>query len=272
MSKLDQLVEAARDGVRKRRQEVSGDELRSKLGTRTGSRPFKEALVRPGLAVIAEFKRGSPSVGLIDADADVAEVVGQYERGGAAAISVLTDEPHFHGSLADLERARAATVLPILRKDFIVDPYQLWEAAIAGADAILLIVAALADEDLRVLWEEAATLDLDCLVEVHDEDDLERALEILDPDVIGINNRNLRDLKVDVTTTAELITDVPAGITVVAESGYSEPAQIEELDRIGVDAVLIGESLMRSADPAQSVREMTLEEDATREHLFSDER
>jgi indole-3-glycerol phosphate synthase len=272
MSKLDQLVDAARDGVRKRREEVSGDELRAKLGTRTGSRPFKEALVRPGLAVIAEFKRGSPSVGLIDADADVATVVEQYERGGAAAISVLTDEPHFHGSLADLERARAATVLPILRKDFIVDPYQLWEAAIAGADAILLIVAALADEDLKVLWDEAAALDLDCLVEVHDGEDLERALEVLDPDVIGINNRNLHDLRVDVTTTEELVTDVPAGITVVAESGYSQPEQIEELDRIGVDAVLIGESLMRSQDPVQAVRAMTLEEDATREHLFSDER
>jgi len=272
MSKLDQLVEAARDDVRKRRDEVSGDQLRAQLGTRTGSRPFKEALVRPGLAVIAEFKRGSPSAGLIDADADVAEVVGAYERGGAAAISVLTDGPHFHGSLADLERARAATALPILRKDFIVDPYQLWEAAIAGADAILLIVAALADEDLQLLWDEAATLDLDCLVEVHDEEDLERALDLLDPDVIGINNRNLRDLKVDTGTTAELVVDVPAGKTVVAESGYGDRAQIAELDRIGVDAVLIGESLMRAPDPALRVREMTLDEDATREHLFSDER
>ena len=162
--------------------------------------------------------------------------------------------------------------MPILRKDFIVDPYQLWEAAIAGADAILLIVAALADEDLQLLWDEAATLDLDCLVEVHDEEDLERALDLLDPDVIGINNRNLRDLKVDTGTTAELVVDVPAGKTVVAESGYGDRAQIAELDRIGVDAVLIGESLMRAPDPALRVREMTLDEDATREHLFSDER
>jgi indole-3-glycerol phosphate synthase len=272
MSKLDQLVEAAREGVEGRRRQVSAEDLRARLGTRSGSRPFKEALIRPGLSVIAEFKRGSPSAGSIAAGADVAEIVAAYERGGAAAISVLTDEPNFHGSLADLERARAATVLPILRKDFIVDPYQLWEAAIAGADAALLIVAALADEDLRLLWEEAGALDLDCLVEVHDEEDLDRALELLDPDVIGINNRDLRDLKVDTDTTEELITDVPAGITVIAESGYSTPEQLQELDRIGVDAVLIGEALMRSGDPEARVREMTLDEDATREHLFSDER
>lgn len=272
MSKLDQLVDAARDGVRRRRSEVSGDDLRARLGTRTGSRPFKEALVRPGLSVIAEFKRGSPSAGRINADADVAATVASYERGGAAAVSVLTDEPNFHGSLADLEQARSATALPILRKDFIVDPYQLWEAALVGADAVLLIVAALATEDLQLLWEESAALDLDCLVEVHDEEDLERALEAIDPDVIGINNRSLHTLEVDVGTTAELITDVPAGKAVVAESGYSDRAQIEELDRIGVDAVLIGETLMRSGDPAALVRDLTLDEDATREHLFSDER
>lgn len=272
MSTLDQLVEAAREGVRRRSSQVSGEELRQRLGTRSGSRPFKEALVRPGLAVIAEFKRGSPSAGAIRPDADVSAVVAAYERGGAAAISVLTDEPHFHGSLADLEAAREATTLPILRKDFIVEPYQLWEAAIAGADAALLIVAALADEDLQLLLEEASALDLDCVVEVHDDEDLERALEVIDPDVIGINNRNLKNLEVDTATAADLITDVPAGVTVVAESGYTSAEQIEELDRIGVDAVLIGESLMRSDDPEALVRALTLDEDATREHLFSDER
>ena len=271
MSKLDQLVDAAREGVRTRSSQIPGDELRAQLGTRTGSRPFKEALVRPGVSVIAEFKRGSPSAGAIDPDADVASFVSAYERGGAAAISVLTDEPHFHGSLADLEQARAVTALPILRKDFIVDPYQLWEAAIAGADAALLIVPALADEDLALLFEEAAALDLDCVVEVHDEEDLERALRI-DPEVIGINNRDLRTLEVDTSVAEELVTDVPAGKTVIAESGYTDRAQVEELDRIGVDAVLIGETLMRCADPEAMVRELTLDEDATREHLFSDER
>lgn len=271
MSRLEQLVDAARDGVERRRREVPGEELRQRLGTRTGSRPFKEALTRPGLSVIAEFKRGSPSAGPIRPDADVAAVVGAFERGGAAALSVLTDEPNFHGSLSDLEQARAACGLPILRKDFIVDLYQLWEAATAGADAVLLIVAALADEDLRVLYEEAAALDLDCLIEVHDEDDLERALG-LDPEVIGINNRNLRDLSVEVGTTSELIVNVPAGKTVVSESGYRERVQLEELERIGVDAVLIGESLMRTDDPEGKVRELTLDDQATREQLFLEDR
>ncbi|MGI9021084.1 MAG: indole-3-glycerol phosphate synthase TrpC, partial [Solirubrobacterales bacterium] len=193
--------------------------------------------------------------------------VAAYERGGAAAVSVLTDEPHFHGSLADLGEARSATGLPILRKDFIVDPYQLWESVIAGADAVLLIVAALADEDLRLLWEEAGALDLDCLVEVHDERELERALEV-GADVLGINNRDLRDFSVDVHRTHELITDVPAGKTVVSESGYSSPDQFEELERIGVDAVLVGEALMRASDPEAAVRALTGDEEATREHYL----
>ena len=152
----------------------------------------------------------------------MAEIVAAYERGGAAALSVLTDEAHFGGSLEDLRAAREASDLPILRKDFIVDPYQLYEAAVNGADAVLLIVAALHDDDLAELHELARALDLDCVVEVHDEHELERALE-LDADVIGINNRNLDDLSVDVATTLELMPDVPAGKTVVSESGYRAP-------------------------------------------------
>ncbi len=256
MSTLDQLVEAARDGVRRRSSQISGDDLRSRLGTRTGSRPFKEALVRPGLAVIAEFKRGSPSAGLIDPDADVPSVVSAYERGGAAAISVLTDERNFHGSLADLEQARAATTLPILRKDFIVDPYQLYESAAAGADAILLIVAAIAPRVLAELHAEARALDLDVLVEVHDEEELECALEILDADVIGINNRDLTDLSVDVERTFELLADIPAGKTVVSESGFHSREQLDELERVGVDGVLVGESLMRAADPVALLKSL----------------
>ena len=270
MSRLDQLLDAAREDVARRRSQLPAEDLRGRLGTRSGSRPFKEALVRPGLSLIAEFKRGSPSAGEIHPGADVGRIVSAYEEGGAAALSVLTEERHFHGSLEDLRAARAACTLPILRKDFIVDPYQLWEAALAGADAVLLIVAALADEDLRLLYEEAAALDLDCLVEVHDEQDLERALD-LDPEVIGINNRNLHDFRVDIDVTRELITDVPAGKTVVSESGYERRDQIEELDRIGVDAVLIGETLMRAADPEAMVRELTLDEELTREHLLSEE-
>jgi len=268
MSRLDQLLDTTREGVERRRREVSGDDLRARLGTRSGSRPFKEALVRPGLSLIAEFKRGSPSAGRIHPDAVVSELVSSYERGGAAALSVLTEEVHFHGSLADLEAAREASGLPILRKDFIVDPYQLWESAVAGADAVLLIVAALADADLKVLFDEAGALDLDCVVEVHDELDLERGL-VLDPDVIGINNRDLKSFEVKLETTQALCVDVPAGKTVVSESGYETPGQLEELERIGVDAVLIGESLMRSANPEALVRELTLHGETTRERLIT---
>jgi indole-3-glycerol phosphate synthase len=269
MSRLDQLLAATREDVAQRRSQTSAEELRSRLGTRGGSRPFKEALSRPGLSLIAEFKRGSPSAGEIRPDADVAEIVAAYEEGGAAALSVLTEPHEFLGSLDDLRAARAGSSLPILRKDFIVDPYQLWESALAGADAVLLIVAALGDEDLKLLYEETVQLDLDCVVEVHDESDLERALAV-DPEVIGINNRDLQSFETDVGTTHEVCPDIPAGKTVVSESGYERREQLDELDRIGVDAVLIGETLMRAPDPTALVRELTLNEGLTREHLLDD--
>ena len=267
MSKLEELVGAAREDVERRKAAVPVEDLREAVGTLSGSRPFSEALVRPGLSLIAEFKRRSPSAGEIGGGATVAEVCAAYERGGAAALSVLTDEPHFGGSLDDLRQARAASSLPILRKDFIIDTYQLYEAAVNGADAVLLIVAALEDRALSLLYEEARLLDLDCLVEEHDEPELERALEV-DADVIGINNRKLEDLSVNLETTAELITDVPAGKTVVSESGYSRREQLEELERIGCDAVLVGETLMRSADPEAAIRELTMDDEATREHYM----
>jgi indole-3-glycerol phosphate synthase len=264
---LDRLVDAARDGVGRRSAATPLTELESRLVERGEDRPFSEALVRPGVSVIAEFKRRSPSSGEISSQAPVSDVVRAYERGGATALSVLTDEEHFGGSMADLSAARAACDLPILRKDFIIDRYQLYEAAAGGADAVLLIVAALDDGPLAELHREARALDLDCLVEVHDEEELQRALDI-DCDVIGINNRNLRDLSVDTSRTAELMTDVPAGKTVVAESGYQHREQIEELERIGADAVLIGESLMRSPDPEAMLRSLTVGEDPTREHAI----
>jgi indole-3-glycerol phosphate synthase len=267
VSKLDELVEAAQAGIERRKREVPAEDLRSRVGTLSGSRPFSEALGgRDGVSLVAEFKRSSPSAGEIRPGATVGEVCAAYERGGAAALSVLTEETRFSGSLDDLRSARAASSLPILRKDFIVDTYQLYEAAVNGADAVLLIVAAMEDDLLSVLYAEARMLDLDCLVEVHDAEDLERALA-LDADVIGINNRNLKDLSVDLETTPELITDIPAGKIVVSESGYTSHEQIAELERIGVDAVLVGESLMRAADPEAAVRELTRDEELTREHL-----
>jgi indole-3-glycerol phosphate synthase len=264
---IEQLIAAARTGVEERRRETPQADLESRLHGRGEDRPFSEALVRPGLSLIAEFKRQSPSAGEISATAAVAEQVGAYERGGAAALSVLTDQLHFGGSLEDLRGARAACSLPILRKDFIVDPYQLYEAAVNGADAVLLIVRALDDRELGEMYERARGLDLDCLIEVHDSEELERALQ-LDADVIGINNRNLDEGTVDVSTTYELMPDVPAGKTVVAESGISSRAELDELERVGVDAVLIGSALMSAADPEALTRELTGSDEGTREHYL----
>jgi indole-3-glycerol phosphate synthase len=264
---MDQLIAGAREGVEARRAALPQADLQARLSGRREDRPFSEALTRPGLSLIAEFKRRSPSAGALAPEGvDVAAQVSAYERGGAAALSVLTDEPHFGGSLADLRAARAACTMPILRKDFIVDPYQLYEAAVNGADAVLLIVAALEDRELRKLYEEARGIDLDCLVEVHDDGELERALEA-GADVIGINNRNLDDMNVDIATTYELMPDVPAGKTVVAESGISGREELEELERVGVDAVLIGGALMTATDPEEKVRDLTGNDEATREHL-----
>jgi indole-3-glycerol phosphate synthase len=264
MGMIEQLVSTAKEGVERRRARVPLADLESRLESRGEDRPFMEALVRPGLSLIAEFKRRSPSAGPIAVDAPVAGTVQAFERGGAAALSVLTDEAHFGGSLDDLRAAREACDLPILRKDFVVDPYQLYEAAANGADAVLLIVRALDDERLAGLHSEALALDLDALVEVHNDEELERAL-VLDAAVIGINNRDLDSQAVDLATTFELMPDVPAGKTVVAESGISDPAELEELDRVGVDAVLIGEALLRASDLEARTREFARDEEATRE-------
>ena len=256
MSVLDRIVDATRSDVERRRREVPLAELEQRLGGRD-DRPFSEALLLPGVSVIAEHKRRSPSAGELRAGATVEEIVCAYERGGAAALSILTEGPHFGGGLADLHEARAASMLPILRKDFIVDAYQVFESAAAGADAILLIVAALSRRELAALYADATGLDLDVLVEVHDEEELETALEVVDADVIGINNRDLQTFEVDVERTYELLSDVPAGKTVVSESGFHTREQIDDLERVGVDAVLIGESLMRSPDPELACRELT---------------
>jgi indole-3-glycerol phosphate synthase len=215
-----------------------------------GLRDFAGALKGPGTAVIAEHKRRSPSAGAIREDLEVEDVVGAYERGGAAALSVLTEGPNFGGSLEDLRRARRASSLPILRKDFVVDTFQVHEAFAAGADAILLIVAALGRRELTELHAAAQQCGMAVLVEVHDKSELERALD-LGPTLIGINNRDLTTLKIDLRRTSALRTAIPDGITVVAESGYTTAEQLRDL---GVDAVLMGETLMRSADIEAAVR------------------
>jgi indole-3-glycerol phosphate synthase len=258
MSVLDRIIDRTRDEVERRRAALPLAELESRLRERPDDRrPFAEALTRPeGISLIAEHKRRSPSAGTIREGASVTDVVHAYERGCAAALSILTEPFHFGGALEDLVEARAATGLPVLRKDFILDPYQVYESAAAGADALLLIVAALHPEDLKILYKEARMLDLDVLVEVHDEEELDVALE-LDADVLGINNRDLSDFSVDIERTFELLSDVPAGKTVVSESGISSRADLEALERVGVDAVLVGETLMRAPDPEAACRELT---------------
>ena len=256
MSVLERIVEDTRGEVDRRRESVPLARLEAVIAERPEGRPFEEALLRPGISVIAEHKRRSPSAGTIREGATVEAIVAAYERGGAAALSILTEPFHFAGSLDDLRTARAATGLPVLRKDFIVDPYQLYEAAAAGADAILLIVAALEPDPLYELLREARALDLDALVEVHDESELEIALAV-EADILGINNRDLVDFSVDIERTYELLSDVPAGKTVVSESGFSTREQLDELERVGVDAVLIGETLMRSQDVEQACRRLT---------------
>ena len=256
MNTLERIVDSTRREVEQRREAVPLTTLERQLVARGDDRPFAEALVHPGVSVIAEHKRRSPSAGAIREGATVAEIVCAYERAGAAALSILTEGPHFGGSLDDLREARAASRLPILRKDFVVDHYQLFESAAAGADAILLIVAALEPRELTRLHHEALALDLDVLVEVHDADELETALE-LDADMIGINNRDLTDFTVDVARTFELLADVPAGKTVVSESGIGTRDQLDELERVGVDAVLVGEALMRADDLEAACRALT---------------
>ena len=262
MTRLDAIVQATRDEVERRKRERPLADLEREADRRPEGRPFHEALARPSTSVIAEHKRRSPSAGEIREGASVTEIVRAYERGGAAALSILTEERHFGGSLADLTEARSASELPILRKDFTVDPYQLVEARAVGADAVLLVVGSLESDVLASLYQEARALDLDALVEVHDGNELETALEI-DADLIGINNRDLQDFSVDIAKTFELLADVPAGKTVVSESGIVHREQVEELERVGVDAVLVGETLMRAADPEGACRELTRWEEPT---------
>jgi indole-3-glycerol phosphate synthase len=262
VSRLDSIVQATRDEVERRKRERPLSELEREAERRQEGRPFLEALARPGTSLIAEHKRRSPSAGEIREGASVTDIVRAYERGGAAALSILTEEKHFGGSLQDLQEARRASELPILRKDFTVDPYQLVEARAVGADAVLLVVGSLEADELADLFQEARALDLDALVEVHDEEELAVALEV-DADVIGINNRDLQDFSVDISKTFELLADVPAGKTVVSESGIVFREQIEELERVGVDAVLVGETLMRAADPEAACRELTRWEEPT---------
>ena len=260
--RLESLVAATRERLEVRKRERSLGELDGVVAETPPCLPFAESLSRPGTSVVAEYKRRSPSAGTIREGASVTDVVRAYERGGAAAVSVLTEEDHFGGSLADLEEARRALDIPILRKDFTLDPYQVYEARAAGADAILLVVGALSTRELGLLYGVSRELEIDAIVEVHDEDELNAALDV-DADIIGINNRNLVDFSIDLQVTYDLLADVPTGKIVVSESGIHTRADVEELEQVGVDAVLVGEALMRAPDPEAACRDLARTEEPT---------
>ena len=208
------------------------------------------------LKIIAEFKRASPSVGMIQSDLSPADAARLYERGGACAVSVLTDEEHFGGSIADLGAVRSSTHLPVLRKDFIIDEIQIYEAVTAGADAILLIVAALDDASLGELRKVAEDeLGLDALIEVHTSDELRRALNT-GAKIIGVNNRDLQTFEVSLSTSERLIAEAPQDSVMISESGLRDPAQLRRLYALGFRGFLIGEQLMRAKNPETALRDL----------------
>jgi indole-3-glycerol phosphate synthase len=252
---LETIVAATRTRVETRRDLISDAALEARIASQPGTRGFRAALARPGVNVIAECKRRSPSKGLLRAAYDPVQIARSYEQAGAAAISVLTEPTFFDGELSHLEAVRAAVSLPLLRKDFIVDRYQLLEARAAGADAILLIVAALDDGGLSVLRREAEGLGLDALVEVHDDVELDRAVAS-GARIIGVNNRNLRTLDVDLDASEKLGARMPSDVVAVAESGLKSREDVDRLAARGYGAFLVGERLMTAADPGAALTEL----------------
>jgi indole-3-glycerol phosphate synthase len=252
---LDEILAQTRQAVSCARGRVPLAGLEMQVACAPPIRDFAAALGQSGLACIAEFKRRSPSKGWINRDADAAVVARAYQAAGAAAISVLTDGPFFGGSLDDLRRARAAVDIPVLRKDFIVDRYQVAEARAAGADAILLIVSALRQEELVALFAEVRRLGMEALVETHDRQEVERAIAA-DARVIGVNHRDLRTFKMDMTLATTLRPLVPSGRLLVAESGIRTPDDVSKMQAAGVDAVLVGGSLMCEPDPSSALRRL----------------
>ncbi len=256
---LDKIMARKRKEVAERRARVSLHELEQRSAEQEPPRGFAGALQRRVAAcepaIIAEVKKASPSKGVIRADFDPVSIASSYERGGATCLSVLTDIDFFQGADAYLQQARGACALPVLRKDFTADPYQVIEARAIGADAILLIVAVLSDGQLQELAHAAAEAELDVLVEVHDRAELERALELSTP-LLGINNRNLHTFETRLDTTLELLPHIPEGRVVVTESGIHSAEDVALMRDHAVHAFLVGEAFMRADEPGEKLREL----------------
>ncbi len=251
---LDEIMRYHREQLPRTMRQVPLAQLRALAQVAPPALDFRAALAGPGVALIAECKKASPSRGLLRRSYNPVALAKLYRQGGARAVSVLTDARHFQGSLADLRDVKEAWPrLPLLRKDFVFDRYQIFEARAAGADAILLIAAVLAPAQLGELQHLARDLGMTALVEVHSAAELERVLP-LDPTLIGINNRDLQTFEVDFAITARLRAEIPAGTLVVAESGIKSPVDVREMARIGVDAILVGEALVTARDTLATTR------------------
>ncbi|MEM0895503.1 MAG: indole-3-glycerol phosphate synthase TrpC [Verrucomicrobiota bacterium] len=260
MNKLDEIIAHKRTEVEKILPKA--ELLRAAATERNEFRSLEAALNADEfrLGLIAEVKKASPSAGTIAEDFDPVRQAKMYDEGGASAISVLTDEKYFQGNLSYLTRIRQEVAIPVLRKDFIVDKVQIYEASVAGADAILLIAAALTDEEMKDLLDTAATFQLEVLLEVHDREELDRALDT-DARLIGINNRNLKTFEVDLQTTERLSEEIPDnGYTLVSESGIKTAGDARQLQSWGANALLVGETLMRAHDPGAMIGELMVSE------------
>ena len=253
MSVLSSIIEGVREDLAARRLPMG--QLQEALEIAPAVRDCLPLLISSEMSVIAEVKRSSPSKGALATISDPAGLAAQYEEAGAQVVSVLTEQRRFGGSLADLDSVRKAIELPILRKDFMVDEYQFYEARAHGADVVLLIVAALSKNQLEDYFHLSTELGMRSLIEVHTNDELERALEI-SPEIIGVNSRNLKTLEVDVRAFAELIPQIPSSIARVAESGISTREEVVFAQECGATAILVGEALVRSGSPSVAINQL----------------
>ncbi|NVM22119.1 MAG: indole-3-glycerol phosphate synthase TrpC [Desulfobacterales bacterium] len=253
---LDQIVAHKQQELERSKEAMPLAALKERVGFADTARGFRHALAQSSdIALIAEVKKESPSAGLIRKDFDPVEIAKIYEDCGAAAVSVLTDEHFFAGSLSIMQQVKQAVSIPVLRKDFIIDPYQLYEARAFGADAVLLIAAILSDEKLRRLLALCKELELDALVEVHDVTERDRAVKA-GAEIIGINNRDLRTFAVDLSTTMNLAPGIPEQVICVSESGIKTPDDVNSLRQAGIDAMLVGTALMEAENIEAKIKEL----------------